>query len=52
MPDEPKVWDEDTSSLAHGASVGPAGATYTAAEQGILNAIIAILKSAGLMAKD
>lgn len=58
MP-EPAVWDEDTSTMTHAAFVAdPAspGATYVQAEVVALRtaivAILACLRSAGLMAKD
>ncbi|HCA86371.1 MAG TPA: hypothetical protein DEQ61_13225 [Streptomyces sp.] len=51
MP-EPKVFDEDTSSWTHGAAIANAGATYTAAEQEIINNILAALRSAGIIAQD
>jgi hypothetical protein len=58
MP-EPTVWDEDTSTMVHAAFVAdPAspGAGYVQAEAvAVRNAVLAILaclRSAGLMAKD
>lgn len=51
MPD-PKVFDEDTNAWTHAAAIANAGATYTAAEQGIINAILAALRSAGIIAQD
>lgn len=58
MP-EPTVWDEDNSVLVHGAFVADPtapGGTYVqaqaAATRDAVVAILALLRSAGLMAKD
>lgn len=62
MP-EPAVWDEDTSTMVHGAPIanvaGTADATYSANEttmindlQTAVNAILVVLRSAGMLAKD
>jgi uncharacterized phage-associated protein len=51
MPD-PRFFDEDTSAWVHGPAIANAGATYTAAEQAIINAILAALRSAGIIAQD
>lgn len=51
MP-EPKFWDEDTSSPTHGPAIANVGATYTATEQAAINAILAALRSAGIIAQD
>lgn len=51
MP-QPTVYDEDTSTMVHGAAIANAGATYTAAEQAIINAILAALRSANIIATD
>lgn len=52
MAGDPKVFDEDHSMMVHGAAIANAGATYTAAEQGIINSILAALRSAGIIAVD
>lgn len=49
---EPRVFDEDTKSMTHSVAIPNAGATYTAAEQAILNSILAALRSAGIIAQD
>ncbi len=58
MP-EPKVFDEDTNALVHGAAVAdPAspGAAYVQAEavavRNAVAAILAALRSAGIIAQD
>jgi hypothetical protein len=52
MAPQPNQWDEDTNAPTHGPAIANAGATYTAAEQGIINAILAALRSAGIIAQD
>ncbi|MGP4084172.1 hypothetical protein [Streptomyces sp. KR55] len=51
MPD-PKVFDEDTNSWTHGAAIANVGATYDATVQAAINAILAALRSAGVIAQD
>jgi hypothetical protein len=62
MP-EPSVWDEDTFTMVHGAPIatvtGTADATYSANEVTLINdlatavnAILVVLRSAGMLAKD
>lgn len=46
------VWDEDKSAWAQAPAIANAGATYTATEQGIINAILAALREAGIIATD
>lgn len=57
----PLTWDEDKSAWAEGPAIatlaGTAGATYTATEQGIINAqqaainaMLAVMRDAGLIA--
>lgn len=59
MPDQPKIFDEDTGAYVHGAAIAdPAtpSATYVSAEVTALrNAVVAILaalRSRGIIAKD
>lgn len=54
MAPQPGQWDEDTSSPTHGAAVAAptGGATQDAEARAAIVAIIAILKSAGLMQQD
>jgi hypothetical protein len=52
MAAEPKVFDEDSSMLVHGAAIANVGATYTATEQAAINNILAALRSAGIIAAD
>lgn len=62
MP-EPTIWDEDTSTMVHGAAIatvtGTADATYSANEVTLINdllaavnAMLVVLRSAGMLAKD
>lgn len=52
MP-EPKFFDEDTSALTHGPAIANlTGGAYTVTEQGAINAILAALRSAGIIAQD
>lgn len=57
------VWDEDKNAWAGGAAVanvaGSAGGTFTATEQGIvnaqtaaINALLAVLRDVGIIAND
>lgn len=59
MADQPKVFDEDSSMMVHGAAItDPAspGATYAQAEAvAVRNAVVnilAALRSAGIIAAD
>ena len=63
MAGGPNQVDEDTNSETYGAAIanvtGTAGATYTSAEQTIINALVtavnamnAVLKQAGLTQQD
>lgn len=52
MAGQPSVFDEDSSMMVHGAAIANAGATYTSAEQTIINSILAALRSAGIIAAD
>lgn len=53
MPD-PKVFDEDTRAWVHGAAVAnpSGGATVDAESRTAINAILAALRSAGILAQD
>lgn len=53
--DSPKVWDEDAHAFVHGAAVAdvPTGISAAAdANAGAINAILAALRSAGIIAAD
>ncbi|WP_446224971.1 hypothetical protein ACTWPB_07595 [Nocardia sp. IBHARD005] len=53
MP-EPKFWDEDTSAPTHGPAIADptGGATVDAPARTAINAILAALRSAGIIAQD
>jgi hypothetical protein len=48
----PQVFDEDTSTMVYGAAIANVGATYTATGQAAINAILAALRAAGIIAQD
>lgn len=48
MP-EPKVFDEDTRAWTHGAAIADLSVAPTAAD---FNKVLAVLRSAGLIARD
>ena len=59
----PLTWDEDKNAYANGPAIatltGTAGATYTATEQGMIaaqqaaiNAMLVVMRDAGLVALD
>lgn len=53
MAGEPKVFDEDSSMMVHGAAIANlTGATYDAVEETAINNILAALRSAGIIAAD
>ncbi|MFC9966331.1 hypothetical protein ACFVH4_19050 [Nocardia ignorata] len=53
MP-EPRYWDEDTSASVHGPAIADptGGTTIDAQSRTAINAILAALRSAGIIAQD